>query len=161
MIANLTVIIEEENKYTTKQLISGDIPKSNFEQIKELCDFHPNFKAMIETWDKIVVSFDSREIVMGVSSEYAHYSPVFVFEDYFENNKWFIITEETDIIIKERIIKRCHDTKGNLVWTKVAYHPNYIVEWDNINQYSNLRRSKIFNFFNNNNTKEKDIEDVK
>ena len=134
-------------------LFSGS--NCNTAKILEVANIKNGFKTTVSVWDNIVVGSveddfsGNKEIVIGYTEKYKDMIDIFIDEEYFEKSVNFNIIQETDINLSQRIQYYCYDKNDNLVFTKTQYFPKFKVEWDRIVNYSNKRRLKIFNFFDN------------
>lgn len=136
-VKNLTLFIDRSDYYKVTDIL---------DLIKDV-----GFENIIYRWDSIVISLDTKQVVMGYASKYS-FMDIFVNEDYFKNHDDFLIIEEDDINLSQKYKYYCYDKNNKLIFSKINYRPNYEINWKIISEFNNNkiksfeRNSKILNF---------------
>lgn len=124
-----------------------EIGKLDFDKLNKKVNINSGFKHLLKYWDSIVVSIDTKELVIGYHENALQYNiKLFLNEEYFESNENFNIVKETDLNLSQKINCYCYDKKGNLAWTKFNHFPDYDIDMGNIVDFDNERGKKILSF---------------
>lgn len=90
------------------KFIHGD---SLIGKVKKIAIIKSGFESSVNVWDRISVSIDTKEIVIGHSDEYKDYIEVFINEKFFRSNEFFNIVVEDDINLSQKNNYYCYDKK--------------------------------------------------